>query len=140
MFEVQTSLRVNNRNASVRKTTHLLSDPAQPPDYSRLDQLHQIFRPTPWLFNSLQLMFLSARSRGASRRSHQQLTMSDGGQTALAWVGYELPSSTPRPLYCIYPPVVRKHAELGLIYTTHWMARVLCVRRITQTFHDSATV
>ncbi|HET8730452.1 MAG TPA: alpha/beta fold hydrolase [Moraxellaceae bacterium] len=64
-----------------------------------LPQLHDAFRPTPWLFNAhAQLIFHGLRKKGQSQPlydRHDRLTMRDGGQTALAWCGYELPAETP---------------------------------------------
>jgi predicted alpha/beta-fold hydrolase len=67
---------------------------------SALPQLHDNFRPTPWLFNEhAQLVFHSLRKKkqnAAPLYDHYDLlTMSDGGHTALAWRGHDLPPATP---------------------------------------------
>lgn len=63
-----------------------------------LSQLHEDFRPTPWLFNAhLQLILHNSRKgRGKASYDHfEQLLMQDGGCTALAWRGHALPAATP---------------------------------------------
>jgi uncharacterized protein len=69
-----------------------------------LPLLHKAFTPTPWLFNAhTQLIFHGLRKgkqklgqHGASLYDHhEQLTMRDGGLTALYWLGYKLPTDTP---------------------------------------------
>lgn len=69
-----------------------------------LQQLHEDFRPTPWLFNAhAQLIFYNLRKaipqrhqRGASLYDYrEQLTMRDGGLTALLWCGSDLPPDAP---------------------------------------------
>lgn len=69
-----------------------------------LQQLHEPFTPTPWLFNAhAQLIFHSLRKGGQQRRRQgaslydhrEQLTMRDGGLTALVWCGHDLPSDAP---------------------------------------------
>ncbi|MAE92375.1 MAG: alpha/beta hydrolase [Pelagibaca sp.] len=66
--------------------------------------LNKPYRATPWLFNAhTQLIFYSLRKYGFQRRNesaslydhHEQLTMRDGGLTALYWSGYDLPETTP---------------------------------------------
>ncbi|MBC7751803.1 MAG: alpha/beta hydrolase [Candidatus Saccharibacteria bacterium] len=101
---------------------------------SNLHQLNQVFRPTPWLFNShMQLMFLSARKNNkAQAYDHTELlTMSDGGQTALAWMGYDLPVTTPTivVLHTLTgSPQSMQELVVDLHQTTGWRI-VLCVRR-----------
>ncbi len=63
-----------------------------------LRQLHEDFRPTPWLFNAhLQLILHNSRKgRGdASYDRFEPLVMADGGHTALVWRGYALAANTP---------------------------------------------
>ncbi len=99
-----------------------------------LRQLHQAYRPTPWLFNThLQLMFLSARKKNAAQAYDriEQLTMQDGGQTALAWVGADLPADTPTivVLHTLTgSPQSMQELVVDLHRHTGWRV-VLCVRR-----------
>ncbi len=137
MFVVQTCLPESTNQQRIRpqKPRIYCQDNSHNRQIIRsLDQLHQIFRPTPWLFNShLQLMFLSARKNNAAQAyDHiEQLTMSDGGQTALAWVGYELPPTTPTivVLHTLTgSPQSMQELVVDLHNTTGWRV-VLCVRR-----------
>ncbi|PQA31781.1 YheT family hydrolase [Amnimonas aquatica] len=105
-----------------------------------LPQLHDAFRPTPWLFNEhAQLIFHSLRKDSEKKRQRagllydrrDSLAMRDGGQTALLWSGHELPPET--------PTVVVLHTITGspdsmaelvrdLRAATGWRV-VLCLRR-----------
>lgn len=69
-----------------------------------LQQLHEDFTPTPWLFNAhAQLIFYSLRKVSQQRRQRhaplydhrERLTMRDGGLTALHWCGHDLPADAP---------------------------------------------
>jgi len=102
----------------------------------RLPQLRQAFRPTPWLFNAhAQLVFHGLRK---GRRSTEplydhtdQLTMSDGGHTALAWRGHDLPGATPTIVLLhtlTGSPESMSHMVWDLHAITGWRI-VLCVRR-----------
>jgi len=137
MFEVQTSLQDSNSQQRIQLQKPRIY--CQDNTYNRqiirsLDQLHQVFRPTPWLFNNhLQLIFLSARKNNAAQAyDHiEQLTMSDGGQTALAWIGYELPPTTPTIVLLhtlTGSPQSMQELVVDLHNTTGWRV-VLCVRR-----------
>jgi predicted alpha/beta-fold hydrolase len=100
----------------------------------QLDQLSAGYSPTPWLFNEhfqlLKLVFGRKRSHDAYDH-HEQLSMSDGGRTALAWMGYHLPSTTPTIviLHTISgnPDSMHRLAE-DLHQSTGWRV-VVCVRR-----------
>lgn len=65
----------------------------------RIPQLQQAYRPTFWLTNThLQLIALELKKKFGKQLSYEHietLTMSDGGQTALAWYGFNLPATTP---------------------------------------------
>lgn len=65
----------------------------------RLDQLQQVYRPTPWLYNPhLQLLWLLLRESLAPGRRyerHDVLTMRDGGTTALDWLGLDADPNAP---------------------------------------------
>lgn len=65
----------------------------------RLPQLHEPYRPTPWLFNAhLQLVWLMLREALAPSLRYDQtevLRMRDGGTTALDWLGLDCAPSTP---------------------------------------------
>ncbi len=137
MFEVQTRLPELTNQPRTRPQKPRIY--CQDNSYNRqiirnLDQLHQVYRPTPWLFNGhMQMLFLSARKNNAAQAyDHiEQLTMSDGGQTALAWVGYELPPTTPTivVLHTLTgSPKSMQELVLDLHNTTGWRI-VLCVRR-----------
>lgn len=62
-------------------------------------QLQRPYQPTFWLANThVQLMYLELKKKLEKPLifDHvETLTMADGGKTALAWYGYNLPASTP---------------------------------------------
>lgn len=102
--------------------------------------LSKPYRATPWLFNAhTQLIFYSLRKYGFQRRNesaslydyHEQLTMQDGGLTALYWSGYDLPETTPT-IVLIHTisgspdSMAELVRDLGL--KTGWRI-VLCLRR-----------
>ncbi|MBQ0714073.1 MAG: alpha/beta hydrolase [Paraperlucidibaca sp.] len=106
---------------------------------SELQQLHEDFTPTPWLFNEhAQLIFHSLRKGG--RRSQrgtllydhsEQLVMRDGGLTALYWCGHDLPPDTPTivVLHTISgSPESMAELVRDLSQFTGWRV-VLCLRR-----------
>lgn len=137
MFKVQTRLpeSINQQRKQPEKPRIYCQENTRNHDIIRnLDQLHQIFTPTPWLFNShMQIMFLNARkSKATTGYDHiEHLTMSDGGQTALAWIGTDLPASTPTIalLHTLTgSPQSMQELALDLHKTTGWRV-VLCVRR-----------
>lgn len=101
----------------------------------QLDQLTTGYQPTPWLFNEhLQIarLLLSKKKVSGSQYDHYQtLTMSDGGQTALAWMGYHLGKETPTIviLHTISgSPDSMKEMAQDLHQLTGWRV-VVCVRR-----------
>lgn len=137
MFEVQTRLpeSTNQPRKRPEKPRIYCQDNANNHEIIRnLDQLHKVFTPTPWLFNShLQMMFLNARKNNAAEAyDHiEQVTMSDGGQTALAWIGDDLPTTTPTIVLLhtlTGSPQSMQELALDLHKTTGWRV-VLCVRR-----------
>lgn len=102
----------------------------------QLDQLSSGYRPTPWLFNAhAQLIKLVLKKKAAPSMipydHYDQLTMRDGGQTALAWMGYHLPKTT--------PTIVVLHTISGNPTSMQWLVQdlhqatswrvVVCVRR-----------
>ncbi|MGH8494412.1 MAG: YheT family hydrolase [Moraxellaceae bacterium] len=99
-----------------------------------LAQLQQPFKPTPWLFNPhLQMVLLSMRE-GKVQRDYDRidtLTLADGGHTALAWRGHDLPADTPTivVLHTISgSPASMAELVRDLQASTGWRI-VLCVRR-----------
>ncbi|MGH8444222.1 MAG: YheT family hydrolase [Solimonas sp.] len=59
----------------------------------RLKQLHEPYRPTPWLYNPhLQLLWLVLKDALAPRLAYERsdpLRMADGGTTSLEWLGLD---------------------------------------------------
>ena len=66
---------------------------------AKLPQLKQKYRPTPWLSNChIHLLYFDIIHKKKIRLDYdriEQLTMQDGGITAIAWYGYDLPKDTP---------------------------------------------
>lgn len=64
--------------------------------------LKKRYYPTPWLFNThLQLIvlgFIKGFAKQLEYDRHDVLTMEDGGQVAVDWLGLELPDDTPTML------------------------------------------
>lgn len=69
------------------------------PIIEKLSQLHQKYRPTPWLSNRhLHLLYfdvIKKRSISLNYDRIDQLNMQDGGITGIAWLGTDLPPNTP---------------------------------------------
>jgi len=65
----------------------------------KLSQLKQKYRPTPWLSNKhVHLLYFDLIKKKTIKLNYDridQLTMQDGGITAIAWYGYDLPPETP---------------------------------------------
>lgn len=65
----------------------------------QLPQLYQKYRPTPWLSNNhVHLLYFDLIRKHSIKLDYDkvnQLTMSDGGITAVVWFGYDLPADTP---------------------------------------------
>lgn len=65
----------------------------------KLPQLHEPYRPTPWLYNRhLQIAGYIAREHFAPRLRYERsdtLVMDDGGTTSLEWLGLHVRPSTP---------------------------------------------
>lgn len=137
MFELQTTLpeSASQKRKRPQKPRVYCQDNAYNHQIIlNLHQLHQVFRPTPWLFNShMQMMFLNARKNNKVQAYDriEHLTMSDGGQTALAWMDDELPATTPTivVLHTLTGnPQSMQELVVDLHQTTGWRI-VLCVRR-----------
>ncbi|MGE8684998.1 MAG: YheT family hydrolase [Acinetobacter sp.] len=66
---------------------------------SKLKQLHQKYRPTPWLSNNhVHLLYFDVIKKRTIKLEYdaiEQLTMADGGVTAIAWLGLDLPEHVP---------------------------------------------
>ena len=64
-----------------------------------LPQLQQKYRPTPWLSNAhIHLLYFDIIKKKTIKLEYDridQLTMQDGGITAIAWYGYDLPAEVP---------------------------------------------
>lgn len=137
MTTIQTALpdaRPSKRTAPEKPRVYCQDNAHNRQIIQSLRQLHQPFRPTPWLFNNhLQILFLSARKANAELAydHFETLTMSDGGHTALAWLGYELPANTPTivVLHTLTgSPQSMQELVVDLHRVTGWRV-VLCVRR-----------
>lgn len=65
----------------------------------KLPQLKQKYRPTPWLSNNhVHLLYFDIIRKKTIKLEYdriEQLSMKDGGVTAIAWYGYNLPKDTP---------------------------------------------
>ena len=64
-----------------------------------LPQLKQKYRPTPWLSNAhAHILYFDLIKKNSIKLKYdaiEQLTMSDGGVTGIAWYGLHLPENTP---------------------------------------------
>lgn len=69
------------------------------PILERLQQLREKYRPTPWLANThahlLYFDLIKKRTIRLNYEAIEPLTMQDGGRTAIAWYGRDLPPDTP---------------------------------------------
>lgn len=65
----------------------------------KLPQLQQKYRPTPWLSNAhAHLLYFDLIKKKTIQLQYDrmdQLTMQDGGVTAITWYGFDLPKDTP---------------------------------------------
>lgn len=65
----------------------------------KLSQLHDKYRPTPWLSNThAHLLYFDLIKKKTVKLEYDrldQLNMQDGGITAISWYGYDLPKDTP---------------------------------------------
>ena len=100
-----------------------------------LPQLKEKYRPTPWLSNThAHLLYFDLIKKKTIRQQYDrvdQLTMQDGGITAVAWVGYDLPADT--------PTIVLMHTITGSLESMRELVRdlhqqtqwriALCLRR-----------
>lgn len=119
---------------SPKPKVHCQDNAANRAIVAALDQLREGFRPTPWLFNEhLQLVLLSLRrKRNADCYCRTEpFALSDGGQTALVWRGYDLPPTT--PTIVLLPTITGSPASMGELvhdlYETTGYRIVLCLRR-----------
>lgn len=123
-----------------RPQVHCQDNPHNRAVVKAMALLHEDFRPTPWLFNAhAQIMFnvlrKSARTTRRGRQSlydrRDDLTMRDGGRTALLWSGHDLPASTPT-LVLLHTitgsPASMAELVRDLRAITDWRL-VLCLRR-----------
>ena len=66
---------------------------------NRIPLLKEKYRPTPWLSNPhIHLIYFDVVKKKTVKLKYdriEQLSMSDGGITAIAWYGLDLPQSTP---------------------------------------------
>lgn len=66
---------------------------------AKLPQLQNKYRPTPWLSNThahlLYFDYIKKKTVQLDYDHTDQLTMQDGGVTAITWYGYALPANTP---------------------------------------------
>ncbi len=100
-----------------------------------IGQLTEKYRPTPWLFNNhFQLLFFDLIKKKTVQLAYEHtdiLTMADGGQTALVWIGHDLPQDTPTVvvLHTITgsPDSMRELIQ-DVYQHTGWRV-VLCLRR-----------
>ncbi len=101
----------------------------------QIDRLHRHYHPTPWLHGChAQLLYMNLRKKAGDQLGYDRiepLIMADGGTTALAWRGDNLPADTPILviLHTITgsPESMREMVgDLGQL--TGWRV-VLCLRR-----------
>ena len=100
-----------------------------------LPALSRRFFPTFWMFNThLQLIVLGLKKGLGARLEYDQaqtLTMSDGGTTALYWLGLDKPADTPTILV-LHTITGSPHSMRGLVRDVARFSGfrvVLCVRR-----------
>lgn len=100
-----------------------------------LEQLQMQYRPTPWLSNHhAHIVFFDMIKKNFIHLKYdliESLTMSDGGITAIAWFGLDLPEDTPTIvlLHTITgTPDSMRELVRDLSFYTGWRV-ALCVRR-----------
>lgn len=100
-----------------------------------LPQLKQKYRPTPWLSNThLHLMYFDLIKKKTIQLKYdaiEQLHMSDGGITGIAWYGLDLPADTPTIIVMhtlTGTPVSMSELVRDLHRHTGWRV-ALCLRR-----------
>lgn len=102
---------------------------------NKLPRLKEKYRPTPWLSNKhLHLMYFDLIRKRTIQLEYDhvdQLTMQDGGITAVVWFGYDLPKDTPTVvlMHTITgsPESMRELVKDLNLYTGWRIA--LCIRR-----------
>lgn len=101
----------------------------------QLPQLYQKYRPTPWLSNNhVHLLYFDLIRKHTIKLNYDkvnQLTMSDGGITAVLWFGYDLPADT--PIIVLMHTITGSPESMGemvkdLHEYTGWRI-ALCIRR-----------
>jgi predicted alpha/beta-fold hydrolase len=101
----------------------------------RLDQLRQPYAPTPWLSNRhLQLVWILLREAIAPELRYERsdvLRMTDGGTTALEWLGLDAAPST--PTLVVLPSITGDAQSMRFLVddlrrATGWRV-VVCLRR-----------
>ena len=101
----------------------------------QLKQLRQKYRPTPWLSNThVHLLYFDLIRKKTVKLDYDkvdQLTMSDGGVTAVVWFGYDLPEDTPTIVLMhtiTGSPESMRELVKDLNQYTGWRV-ALCIRR-----------
>lgn len=101
----------------------------------KLPQLKQKYRPTPWLSNNhVHLLYFDIIRKKTIKLEYDridQLTMKDGGVTAIAWYGYDLPPDTPTVVIMhtiTGTPESMRELVKDIHHYTRWRI-ALCLRR-----------
>jgi uncharacterized protein len=103
--------------------------------FNTLPRLKQKYRPTPWLANShVHIFYFDVIKKLQVKFQYdelEQLIMSDGGVTGIAWVGLELPADTPT-IVILHTLIGSPKSMAELVEDLHqytgWRI-ALCVRR-----------
>ena len=102
---------------------------------SNLKRLHYKYRPTPWLSNThAHLVYFDKIRKKTVKLEYdfiEQLTMSDGGTTGIAWYGMHLSAETPTILVLhtiTGSPASMRELVRDLYQVTGWRI-ALCLRR-----------
>lgn len=131
------ALLARHYHSSARKKPELVyqNNPQNRQLLENLPRLQRPFRPTPWMFNThLQLLALGLKKGLAPALQYdlsEQLTMADGGTTALHWLGLNLPAQVPTLLILhtiTGSPHSMRSTVRDLQRLTGWRV-VLCQRR-----------
>ena len=145
MSDLKTSI-LNKMNHVTQNLLDQLTGAEQPKSYynrqgqlhevlNKLPQLQQKYRPTPWLSNChVHLLYFDLIKKKTIQLKYDridQLTMQDGGITAIAWYGYQLPPDTPTIVIMhtiTGTPESMRELVKDLHHHTGWRI-ALCVRR-----------